>query len=270
VSSGNGHPLRAEWRKTTTTKLPWVLAAIAIAYSAMQAVLLIVLAAPGVMSGLTQDPGSQDMLMSKDYLGAALAQVGTAATFTLLLGIVAMTGEYRHMTITSTFLAYPRRSGVLLTKMALYAAIGAALALVTLVVVTVAMLVALVPFDHAALTADMWLSVLLGSVIGLVLFGVLGVSIGALIPNQVAAIVTALLWMLLLEPVISLAFPKVGMWLPQQALNAAMDVGVRSEFSGQFVAADNLPVWGGILLLLGYAAVLGAIASRTTLSRDIT
>jgi ABC-2 type transport system permease protein len=270
MRSGSGRLILAEWRKTTTTKLPWVLTIIAVGYSALQAVLLILLAAPGLMSGFANTQSTDNMLMSSDYLGAALAQVGTAATFTLLLGIVAMTGEYRHMTITATYLASPRRSRVLIAKMALYALIGAAVALVTLIVVTVAMLIALLPFEHAPLTTDMWLSVLLGSVIGLVLFGVLGVSIGALIPNQVAAIVTALLWMLLLEPVLSLAFPKVGMWLPQQALQAAMDVGVRSEFTGQFVAADNLPVWGGILLLLAYAAVFGAIASRTTLSRDIT
>jgi ABC-2 type transport system permease protein len=262
--------LAAEWRKTTTTKLPWVLAVIAVGYSCLQAGMLVLLAAPGLMSDLAGTTMAEDMLESPDYVGSTLAQVGTASTFILLMGIVAMTGEFRHMTITSTFLASPRRSRVLIAKMLLYAMIGVGLAVITLLAVTATLTIALLPFEHAALTAPMWLSVLLGSVIGLVLLAVLGVSVGALIPNQVAAIVTALLWMLLVEPLIGLAFPKVGMWLPASALNAAMDVELRSEISGQFVAAESLPVWGGILVLLGYAAVVGAVASRTTLRRDIT
>lgn len=271
MSAGLGTMLATEWRKTATTKLAWVLAIIAIGYSSLQAGMLVLLAAPGIMDRLAGTATAPiGMLTNPDYLTSTLGQVSTASTFVLLMGIVAMTGEYRHMTITSTYLASPRRSRVLLAKMLLFAAIGVAVAVLTMIAVTITLMLALIPFDHAPLTADMWLSVLLGSVIGLVLYAVLGVSIGALIPNQVAAIVTALLWMLLLEPLIGLTFPKVGMWLPGDALKAAMDVGLRSEFSGQLVSADTLPVWGGILLLIGYAAVFGAIASRTTLSRDIT
>lgn len=258
--------LRSEWRKVATTKLAWVLVAVAVVYSVVQAVTLVALA-----SGLLPDvPTGEGMLEDPDYLTTPLAQTGTAATFVLLLGIVAMTGEFRHMTITSTFLATPRRSRVLAAKIALTAGLGAVVAVLTFVAVLLAVLVALLPFEHAPLTASSALSVLAGAVIGLVLYAVLGVSIGSLITNQVAAIVVTLVWVLLVEALVSLAFPAVGRWLPGGALNAAMQVGLQEDLTGGMSAADPLPAWGGMLVLVGYAAVFAAVASRTTLARDVT
>lgn len=258
--------LRSEWRKVTTTKLLWVLGGIAIVYSVTQAVTLTLIAA-GLLAGV---PAQGDMLMDPAYITTLLGQTSTAATFVLILGIIAMTGEFRHMTITSTFLAAPRRGRVLLAKMGLFAGLGALIALVTMGFVTAAAIAALLPFEHAPITADAVLSVLVGSVIGMALYAVLGVSLGALVKNQVAAIVIAMLWVLLVEALVGLAFPAVAKWLPGGALSAAMDVGLRAEVSGSFTQADRLPTWGGILVLLAYAAVFAVIASRTTLRRDIT
>ncbi len=269
MTDGLPRMLGAEWRKASTTKLPWVLALVAVVFASVQAGTLVLLAS-GLISDAAGVPVGEEMLMEPEYLGTLLAQVGTASTFVLLIGIVAMTGEYRHMTITSTYLASPRRSRVLVAKMIAYGAIGAVVALVGTAAVTATTAVALLPFDHAPITVSMVGSVLLGAVIGLVLYALLGVSVGALIPNQVAAIVTALVWTLLIEAVLSLLFPAAAKWLPGGALNSAMDVGLRAEFTGAFTEADSLPAWGGMLVLLAYAAVFGAVASRTTLRRDIT
>lgn len=263
-------PMRAqvasEWRKVTTTKLLWVLGGIAVIYSCTQVVTLTLIAA-GLLAGI---PDQGDMLMDPEYMTALLGQVSTAATFVLILGIIAMTGEFRHMTITSTFLASPRRGRVLLAKMGLFAILGALIACVTMAFVTIAAFASTLPFDHAPITAGAVSTVLLGAVIGMALYAILGVSLGALIKNQVAAIVVALLWVLLIEALVGLAFPAVAKWLPGGALSAAMDVGLRAEASGGFTQADRLPAWGGILVLLAYTAVFAVIASRTTLRRDIT
>jgi ABC-2 type transport system permease protein len=210
------------------------------------------------------------MLMKPDYITALFAQVGTASTFVLVLGIIAMTGEYRHMTITSTFLATPRRGRVLTAKMVLFAVLGAAIAVVTMAAVVVVVIATLSRFDHAPVAASSVSSVLAGAVIGFTLYAILGVSLGALIKSQIGAIIIALVWVLLVEALVSLAFPSIGKWLPGGALNAAMDVSVRTDVSGGLTQADRLPSWGGALLLLGYAVVFAVIASRTTMRRDIT
>jgi len=260
----------AEWRKVTTTKMLWVLTVVAVLYSCLQVVTLVILAGGGLFEGLANAPIEESMLLDPDYIGAILGQVGTAATFVLLLGIIAMTGEFRHMTITSTFLASPRRSRVLLAKMLLYGALGAMIAVVAMAFVLVAASVALVPFEHAPITMGAIVPVLVGAVIGMVLYAILGVSIGSLITNQVAAIVSALVWVLLFEALVGLAFPGVARWLPGGALNSAMDVALRADATGGMTQAETLPAWAGIAVLLVYAGVFAAIASRTTLRRDVT
>jgi len=258
--------LASEWRKVTTTKLAWVLVLVAMVYSVAQVGTLVLLA-----SGLLPEvPGQEALLRDPAYVTTLLAQTGTAATFVLLLGIIAMTGEFRHMTITSTFLATPRRGRVLVGKMLLFCAIGVGVAVLTLVTVLVTTVIALLPFDHAPVTADAVVSVLVGAAIGLALYAVLGVSLGSVITNQVAAIVVALLWVLLIEPLLGVAFPDVARWLPGGALNAAMDVGLRADVTGTLTTAEPLPSWAGMVVLLGYAVVLAAVGSRTTLRRDIT
>jgi ABC-2 type transport system permease protein len=258
--------LAAEWRKVTTTKMLGFLSLVAVLYSSLQVVVLSLLA-----SGLLPDaPEMDDLLVDPDYITTLLAQTGTAATFVLILGIIAMTGEFRHMTITSTFLASPRRSRVLVAKMLLYGALGAAIACVTMAFVVVAAFASLAPFEHAPITLSTIASVLAGAVIGMALYAVLGVSVGSLITNQVAAIVTALVWVLLVEAVVGLAFPSAVRWLPGGALNSAMDVALRADVMGELSQADLLPPLGGMAVLLVYAAVFAAIASRTTLRRDVT
>jgi hypothetical protein len=57
-----------------------------------------------------------------------------------ILGIIAVTGEFSHQTITPTFLARPRRSRVAIAKLLTYAVVGLAYAAAcTAVVLAVAL-----------------------------------------------------------------------------------------------------------------------------------
>lgn len=260
--------LAAEWRKVLTTKMLWVLAFIGIVYSCINVVTL-TLVSSGLFPGVPVGEGDS-MLLDPAYITTLLAEVGTASTFVLILGIIAVTGEYRHMTITSTFLATPRRGRVLTAKMVLYGFLGAILAVVTMTAVTVVLALALLSSAHAPITASAIATVAVGAVIGFTLYAILGVSLGALIRSQIGAIILALVWVLLLEALVGLAFPSVAKWLPGGALNSVMDVSLQADMAGQFTTADRLPAWGGVLVLLAYSVVLAVLALRTTLRRDIT
>jgi hypothetical protein len=260
--------LAAEWRKVLTTKMLWILVLVGIVYSSVNVVTLALVAA-GLFPGVPTSPlGS--LLLEPSYITTLLGQAGTAATFVLVLGIIAMTGEYRHMTITSTFLSTPRRGQVLAAKMALYAILGALVAVVTVAIVTAVTIVTLIPLEHAPLTASAVGVVFRGALLGFVLYAVLGVSLGALIRSQIAAIIIALIWVLLVESLVGLAFPAVTKWLPGGALNAVMDVTVRADPTGALAPADTLPAWGAALVLLGYSVILAVLAALTTMRRDIT
>ncbi len=252
--------LKSEWRKAVSTKLLWILLASSIALNSLT-VFIYVLAMPESAELL-----DVDALMDPGYITTTLALAGGASVFVLILGIIGMTGEYRHMTITSTFLATPRRGRVLFGKGVTYAILGAGFAIVNVAVVLALMTVLLSGRDHAPVTAGMVGNVLLGVTLGLALYAVVGVSVGSLLKNQVAAIVIAVVWVMLIEPLMGLLVDGIGKWLPGGALSAAMNVTTREDLT----SADLLPVWGGALLLLAYAAVFATIASFTTVRRDIT
>ena len=251
----------SEWRKVATTKVFWMLGLAAIAFSALNVVIL-VLVAPD--SGMQL--GIPDPLMEPGYLTSVIATAGSASVFVLILGIIGMTGEYRHMTITSTFLATPRRGQVILAKSVTYAILGALIAVANVAVVVVLAMITLAGKEHAPLESGTIGMVLFGVTLGMAIYAVLGVSIGALMKNQVGAIVTAIIWVFLVEALLSVFVDGISKWLPGGALNATMDVTTTRDMS----AANLLPVWGGALLLLAYAVVFATIASLTTVRRDIT
>jgi ABC-type transport system involved in multi-copper enzyme maturation permease subunit len=252
--------IRSELLKLTTTKLLWILSGSALAWVSLNVVLLVYVV-PGASGAFDIDP-----LLDEDYLGSIIATAGSATAFILVLGIIGMTSEYRHMTITSTFLAQPHRGRVVGAKALTFAIVGAVLGIASVVTSTVLLFLLLLGQEHADIPVSRIVTVLLGVMLGMALYAIVGVAVGALIKNQIAATVLALLWVFLAEPLLSFALPAWGKWMPGGALNAAMDV----RFDGQLQQTDLLPVWGGALLLLAYAAVLSAVALATTTRRDIT
>jgi ABC-2 type transport system permease protein len=190
---------------------------------------------------------------------------GSAAVFTIVLGIIAVTGEFRHQTVTPTFLATPRRGQVVIAKMIAYAIAGVGYGIVTVLAALAIALPWLAAKDiDVSLTGNGLPQTLFGTLVGLAIYTVVGVGLGALIRNQIAAVVGALVYLFVIEGLIS-ALPKVRdayKFLPGGAFNGLLD-----NFQPN---VDFLPPWQAGVLLVGYGLVFAVLGTWLAIRRDVT
>jgi ABC-2 type transport system permease protein len=240
--------IRSELRKLTTVRGPWLLLA--------AGPLLIVAGVTGLVQsgGNVHDPAMQSR---------ALAHVALAALFTLIFGILAIAGEYRHGTVTDTFLTSPNRTQVVTAKLAVYGSVGAAAGLISsavAIVVTAAWWAAKGGSFHLSAA---WPTLSGGTAVNIA-FAAIGVGVGALVRNLAGAIAATLAWIAVIEGVAGqLVGAELARWLPFYASEALGRANVTTTIR-------LLPQWGGGLVLLGYAALFATAAVVTTLRRDVT
>jgi ABC-2 type transport system permease protein len=243
--------IRAELAKVRTTRTTPVLLAAIAAFAVVTVIYNLSIA--GTQGNPPLDPGSLR------YLMASPSRVTSGAA--LLVGILAMAGEFRHQTITQAFLVTPDRGRVVAAKLAAGALVGLVFGVASIVVALTVGLPWLaakgVPVQLSGVVGQTVAGVLAAAALS----GLLGVAVAALVRNQVAAVVGALLWFLVIEGVLPvvLRVPTLPRWLPGGAAAALTYPG------GQY-----LSMWAGGLLLAGYGLVLAALGSRLTLRRDIT
>ena len=245
--------LRAELLKVRTTRLVLGLLAATVG--------VVVLGV--VASILTAGQGGTPPLDTGEGVRNVFGNAGVASVLALVMGILVVTGELRHGTITQTFLLTPRRPLVVAAKLAAMVVVG-------LVFGTVASAVSLavaVPWLAAkdvslgAMGGDV-ATVLLAALLSCALYGLIGVGVGALVRNQVAAVVFALVWEFVLAGIVVALLPAVGRWLPQGAARAL----------SQETLTDGslLPPWAGGVVLVAYAVVFSALGARLLVHRDVT
>ncbi len=194
-------------------------------------------------------------------------------TLTLVIGIMMIGSEYRHKTISGTFLAVPRRAKVMVAKILALLGIGAFYGVVSLLGSVSAGAVVLVargadPFPDPEVARSLALSVL---VMGL--WALIGLGIGILIPNLVADLIISIGVLWVVEPIASILLSlwdfgrdHVVQFLPSMATNSM--VGGVTQTGDQ--APNTLEWWAGALVLIAYAAVLAAIGSWLTSRRDVS
>jgi ABC-type transport system involved in multi-copper enzyme maturation permease subunit len=198
---------------------------------------------------------SLDRSVQADLPGAA----AFAVLFSILFGILVMTGEYRHGTATPTFLATPRRERVLAAKAVAAAVGGLTLALSALVLVYAVAIPWLLVTGHSVLLFEREpLRGALGLVAAAAIWGALGVGVGAVVRSQVGAMIGALVWFLILEPLVGHLVSSVAPYLPGAALGAI------------FEGSEELSSWAGAAVSLGYAAAFCLAGTVLTVRRDIT
>jgi ABC-2 type transport system permease protein len=187
-------------------------------------------------------------------------QVGTRAgmLFAGLAGAIAVTAEIRYGTIRPTFLVTPRRSPVLGAKLVISALVGLAFG-----VLAEALMIADASIGFAArridnqLTAGDYAQLLAGGAAAAAFWAALGVGVGALIRNQVAALVGLCAWMFLVETTSESFVPDAARFLPGGAGNA---------LAGN---SDELPAALAASLLALCAAAVATAGWRLTLRRDV-
>ena len=239
--------IRTELLKVGTVRWPWILLLAQIG--------LVILG----VSGYAVARGDQPIDPQ-----TALGHVGLTSLFTLVLGLMAVAGEFRDRTITDTFLVTPRRERVLGAKVVVYAALGFVFAILT-AAVALAITAAWLLSRGASLdlgSAAVW-NTLVGAVLWDTGFAAIGVGLGALVPNLTVAIVAGLAWIALVEGLVAQVIGSgLARWLPMAAGQALEGLTVPGR--------DLLPPWAGGLVLAAYAVGLGALAAVATVRRDVT
>ena len=245
--------IRTELLKQRTTRT--LVAGIAAAPVIAALVTMAILSAAGTQGN---DPLGPDNLVQ--VLGAP---AGVITVIAILVGVLGTAGEYRHQTITTTFLASPRRRDVVMAKLAAHSLTGAAMALLSLAVSTAIAVTWLRSSGVDIHVGGDAIRVAAGLVVSTALYAALGVSIGALIRNQTAAVAAVLVWLLAVEGLIGDLFGRFEFvrWLPAAAGRALVHVGP---------TGDNLSPPVAAVVFGAYVVVLGAAGLRFTIRRDIT
>ena len=246
--------VRAEWTKLFTTRV-WL--------GLLLGACVLTGGFAALLTGFAGNPESGiPPVGSPQFEQLALAQGTNATVMFLILGIIGMTQEYRHRTATPTFLAEPRRWRVVVGKVVAYALVAVPLAAVVLAVnLLVVGIYAGARGAAPSLTGDN-LEVLLTSGLALVIYALIGVGIGALLRNQVGAIVGGLVYLFVVEPLIRSIPATSGAykWMPGGGLEA---------MTATFEGPDLLGAWQGGLLLIGYGLLAALLGTLLAVRRDV-
>ena len=244
--------LSAELLKLRTTRVPYVLAGVV--------VLLCGIAAATVVGAraLGDDP-ALDLVQGAGF-STALATI---------VGILLVTNEYRHGTIATTFLAEPHRIRVLGAKLvtgllagALYAALAVA--------ITAAVALPWLAARGDALTLDGQALEAVGRLlVSFTLSGALGVAIGAILQNQVGAIITTFVWFLVVEPLLAvLAALLAGDISEQSPISKYLPGAAFDALVGGTGGDAGLRFGPALALAIAYVAALSALGALAMTRRD--
>ena len=225
----------------------------------LAAVALTAIAAAGTV-GTARDDQLGTAQLSRDIVSTSLF----TALIALMIGIMSVTAEWRHGTVTRTFLVTPRRERVLIAKELWVALLAAALAVLAIVLV-LAIAVPWLAVEGSSLKLDGGVAGLVGRiVIASVLWGTLGVGVGAVVQSQTFALVGAVIWIIVVEALIIallrlVDLDGVGEYLPGGAL---------SSFDG--TEEGGLTTWAAGAESLAWVIALGLLGYVRMSRQDVT
>lgn len=206
-----------------------------------------------------------DMLTSGQFFGVLLA---------MLLGVLIVTNEYAHQTATATFLTNPHRGAVITAKFLAAVAVG-----VLFWAVSTALNLVVTPFyvhsQHFSVALTDWVplrSTLL-NLLAYAMWAIFGVGLGSLFRSQISAVIVGMAAylggaaaVLVVFNLIYLAYPHS--WVLAAPVIAPAVASLVMITPGR--AFDHAPPqWAGLLIMVGYAVLLGTVGVLRTRRRDI-
>ncbi len=269
---------RSEVTKTFTTAGWWILALVLVVYvgsSAGGLGFVLAATASGNLGDVGTGMGGIDGSVVAGVIYSLAASLGYV--FPLLIGTLMVTAEFRHETLTPTFLATPRRGIVLSGKVLVGILMGAVFGLLALIstVGPGAAFLAVFGLDTALGSSDTW-AMFGRTALALILWTIIGIGVGTLVRNQVAAVVIVLAFTQFVEPIARLGgnfvdgLREVTHYLPGAASDALVGFSIFNTMGSDPSAAAGIEWWAGGLVLAGYALVLLVLGHLISWRRDVS
>jgi ABC-type transport system involved in multi-copper enzyme maturation permease subunit len=265
--------VRSELLKFTTTRLWWGMAVgMFLSAAAFSLLFGVLFTSESLMEdsggGFGGVPVGDDVQIANSVYTAGLS---VGYLLMLVIGVMQIGAEYRHRTITSTFLTEPRRPRVMGAKVLALTIIAAAYGVISLVgsVLVGALTLQLRgadPFPSAQVVRTLALSLL---VLGL--WALIGLGTGILIPNQVAALLIGVGVAWIVEPIAGAAIKawdfgqeNIAPYLPSEASQAIIN--------GTLASPDDVRLswWGGAIALAVWAAAFAGVGTVRVVRQDIS
>lgn len=263
-----GAAIKSEFLKFFTTRLWWGMAiGIFIAGAVFSGFFGWALTSSMEGTGSPQFEGTEVQIANSVYTGG----LSVGYLLMLTIGIMQIGSEYRHKTITSTFLSTPQRVRAMGAKIVALLGIGAIYGLISLLGSVIVGAIVLRSQGLSAFPSTEVLRTLALSLLALGLWALIGLGIGILIPNQVAALLVGVGVAWIVEPLLSFLVGTVDFlesaspYFPSQATNAMVD-GVQQ----QGMEVTPLSWWVAALVLTAYAALLSGFGTWRTVRKDIS
>ena len=249
--------VRAEFLKLRTTQVWFWLLLGTIAVGALLAV-----------ASIAPHDGIRHERKVPDLFAAFASSPGYILVF--VLGVLAVTTEFRYQTITPTVLQTPSRWAIVTAKMITYAVTGAIFALFALLAESAVGIPWLNSKDIPVHFGNSHVQHAIVATFGVVaLYGIIGLGVGALLRNQIVAVVVGIIFLLVLENIL-LAIPVVKHAWPYTPEGAKQAVLYTNGDSTPVDGVHFLGTWPGVIVLLLWAFVPAIVGAVFTMNRDIT
>ncbi|GIM92529.1 ABC transporter permease [Paractinoplanes toevensis] len=269
--------INAELFKLRTTAIWWIMG-----------IVLLPLYAASVLANWAQFASTNpDQVSDPDQaeqVRAALEPINVATTLytsgqyfgvliVLLLSAIIVTSEFFHLTATATFLVTPKRESVILAKFGAAVIVGVLLWLLTTLInlIVVPPIMSNLDLSNQLGEPAVWRAIGL-NLLAFVLWAVLGVGLGVLIKNQLAATLILGIVYVVGTSAIGLIFFLLTEYVAQWFEN--LQVLIPTSASQLMISGTDLPGnpprWVGAVVLIGYAVVAGFFGTWLTKRRDIS
>jgi ABC-type transport system involved in multi-copper enzyme maturation permease subunit len=249
--------LRSELRKTYSTSAWWAM----LIPAALLSLMVNIFTTYG--GGLSVTPA----------LGMALALGMFSAKLAVVYGVVCASGEFRHRTITTSYLTAPGRAMLIAAKAVVAALVGAVYAVVSALA---GLLGALVVGGWAEGQTGPLLAVGGVAMLTFALWAALGVGVATVIGSQLVAITGVLVYLLLAEQILIGLAHVIGIgdlegYLPGGASEAALtELAGDDTLGGSLLGLGTVPWWLALTVFAGYAVVAVLAGAAVAQRRDIT